>query len=455
MIAIISNDKPESVLDQRLAALTAEEHGDCFAVEYPFCQYYLPGDPELQLLALYEIKSEGGDRSVRISVTDRVAEIKTAIAGGAAGFTELADAFNLAVMNTSAPLLLDTVAIAKPWGQEIWYTGIEERGQSSFVDDRGCSIPIAWLFSAAPSRLSANKERNINLLKILDPLPEEVYGDLYFELHEEKREVYVVTNIDASAWPEGSGAIRFGFNQEVRREYTSDDDFRRAYLAAVQSYEEIRREIDEIFDHERKKQGLALNEPVDAEQLKQWQQQLPESLQSEEAKRRAEMNRFTAVKSLNLGDVVKVPCFTPHALQHGVRTVEFQTPVYERKILAFAQKVLTQDHWDTPEAVELMDLDEPVEDKLEVVESGQHHQLERVVQFADFEVFRLSLAADSDWQFPASGEYGLLMKISGSVQSGGCSLADEQAQFLPAARQPLTIANTGQDDAVLLLAQPR
>src|SRR5690625_7657891 len=53
------------------------------------------------------------------------------------------------------------------------------------------------------------------------PLPVEVVGDLYFELHEEKREVYVVTSIDPQAWPEGIGAIRYGRSEEHTSELQS------------------------------------------------------------------------------------------------------------------------------------------------------------------------------------------------------------------------------------------
>ncbi len=454
MIEILSNDQPESVLDQRLGQLTTPGQTDCFVVEYRFGQYYLPDEPALPLAAVFELKRLDSGVSIRLAVTDRCSDLKSAIAEEA-NVTSLVDGLQLAVFELSAPILLQTVAIAKPWGQEIWYTGVEERGHSRFADESGRSVPMAWLLSAAPARLAANKQRSINLLKILDPLPEEVYGDLYFELHEEKREVYVVTNVDPAAWPDGRGAIRFGFNPEVRKEYGSDEEFRAAYLAAVENYELVRREIDTVFDQQRQAQGIGLNEPVTAEQLKQWHAELTASLQQQEADRRAEMNRFTAVKPLEVGDVVKVPCFTPHALQHGVRTVEFQTPVYERKILAFAQKVLTQAHWDTRDAVSLMNLETPAEEPLEVVEKSDGHQLEKVVQFDDFEVFRLRLSAGSEWDYPVAEDYGLLMKISGSLTSAGVVLNDEQAQFLPARRQPLTLANSGADDAVILLAQPR
>ena len=40
------------------------------------------------------------------------------------------------------PLELETVSIQKPWGQEIWYSGIEKRGVSTVK-----SVPLPWLLS--------------------------------------------------------------------------------------------------------------------------------------------------------------------------------------------------------------------------------------------------------------------------------------------------------------------
>ena len=72
---------------------------------------------------------------------------------------------------------------------------------------------------------------------------------------------------------------------------------------------------------------------------------------SEEKNLRQEMNSFTSMHTLRVGDVISIPTYTPHALQHGVRAIEFQTPHYERQILSFAQKVLTQSDWDTESAI--------------------------------------------------------------------------------------------------------
>ena len=124
-------------------------------------------------------------------------------------------------------------------------------------------IPLPWLLATAPGRLCGGAIEPI-LLKILDPLPEPVFGDLYFELHQQKQEVYVVTAVDQRAWPDGIGAIRFGFDSELRENYRDDQHFLADYFAAVRSYREVRVEIDKLLDAIRLRDGVGLNEPVSA-----------------------------------------------------------------------------------------------------------------------------------------------------------------------------------------------
>jgi hypothetical protein len=97
------------------------------------------------------------------------------------------------------------------------------------------------------------------------------------------------------------------------------------------------------------------------------------------------MDDFTWLKPVSVGDVVQVPRLLPHALQHGVRVVEFQTPVYERKILSFGQRVLTQGHWDTEEAVDQMLLRPPAEKSTEILLREEQGQVERVADAPGFE----------------------------------------------------------------------
>ena len=443
--------RPEEAVEQFLHSADS-----ALTLGYNFTQYYLPGKPLIELLAIF-LKDKDG---LRLLISDKMHEAEAVIAEAGEPLTNQSLSFlslRLAapLFNLEKPLVLEPVSIAKPWGQEIWFTGIEARGQSGFSDG-AYSVPIPWLLSLLPRHLLGTEETGLNLLKILDPLSEPVYGDLYFELHEEKREVYVVTHVDRQSWPGGEGKIRFGFDASVRDAFDGLDEFRSAYLQAVQNYERVRRKIDGIFDQQRLAQGLDLNEPIAASLLKQWHQSLSASLQKEEAALREAMNRFTHLRALREGDVVKVPCLTPHALQHGVRTVEFQTPVYERKILAFGQKVLTQNHWDTEAAVALMSLQSDPDQKLEMLEEGPGICREQVVAFDDFQVQRITLSPGACWQIPMSESYKLLMVVAGELDFGAdaAPLKAEQAALLPAFGMATVIRNCGWEEGIVLLSEP-
>ena len=442
---------PEEAVEQFLHATDS-----ALALRYSFKQYYLSDEPSIELLAIL-LKGQDG---LCLLISDKVDEAEAIIAEVDKPLTHhslrsLSLRLAAPLFNLEKCLALHPVSIAKPWGQEIWFTGIEARGQSGFSDGV-YSVPIPWVLALLPKRLLGTEHGSLNLLKILDPLPEPVYGDLYFELHEEKREVYVVTHVDRQSWPDGEGAIRFGFDASVRDEFDGPDEFRQSYLETVQNYEQVRRMIDRIFDQQRLDLGLDLNQPVEAGLLKQWHKQLTPELQQEEEALREAMNRFTHMQGLREGDVVKVPCLTPHALQHGVRTVEFQTPVYERKILAFGQKVLTQDYWDTTEAVSLMSLQSEVDQQLDVLEEGQGLLREQVVAFDDFQVQRISLSPGACWQIPVTASYKLLMVVAGEIDFGtdAATLKAEQAVLLPALGSPTVITNCGRGDGIVLLSQP-
>jgi hypothetical protein len=184
-------------------------------------------------------------------------------------------------------------------------------------------------------------------------------------LGDARQEVYIVTHIDSQAWPEGIGQIQMGFCQQKRNQYASAIEFKQAYLQTVTDYREVRKTIDECLD------GLS-----------------QELIQQEQSLRNA-MNQFIYHHPLRVGDVVKVPCLTPHSLQHGVRVVEFQTPVYERKILSFGQKVLTQQDWDTEDAMAIAHLDTAHLGVPELIASSSDCRLERIVNFDGFQVQRL------------------------------------------------------------------
>ena len=395
-------------------------------VDFELSQYWLAPAPALQLTALYCLR--GG--RLEVAVTDRrlCGEERCA----ARQFDAWTAQHDLVVAAAGAPLPLLPTAIPKPWGREIWYSGVEERGVCCFGSG-GRRTPIPWLQAVLPEQGAGRPGRALILLKILDPLPQPVSGELYFELHEKKREVYVVIHVDETAWPGGVGYIRYGFNAARLAASGSDEVFRRDYLEAVQSYEAVRRELDEL----------------------PGERVADSALVQRESALRDTMNGFTHLRPLRVGDVVVVPLRLPHALQHGVRTIEFQTPVYERQILSFAQRVVTQDHWDTPAAVEQMLLRPPPEQAFDCLFESAGARVERIVDFPDFEVRRVRIECGGGVLLAPLRDYALAMVVEGTLALAGQVYGAEQAVLLPRAWEGVLSAGKPAQPLTLLLALPR
>ncbi len=318
--------------------------------------------------------------------------------------------------------MLGQVAIPKPWGQEIWYTGMEQRGQSQVLVPGG-RLPLSQYLALAPKML-CNGLTPV-LLKILDPNPASHLGDLYFELHELKQEVYVVTQVDAQAWPSGIGAIRLGINPEVRAKYQDDAALRRDYLKAVQAYEAVRRQLDSALT------DTAIDE------------------QQQEQKLREQMESFIALQPLQVGDVVTVDPWYPHALQHGVRVVELQTPTYERLIISFAQKVLTQDHWDSAQAIEAMSLDTPP-----AQQPSKSGEPRLIANYSDFRAWQVPLEPGQRLELPSTTPYAVAISITGTTSIGELNLEAEQAAFIPGSALPTHLHNQSTSNAQVVLGGP-
>jgi len=437
-LIIFASNHPEGIINQQESILLAENNTRvAFAVQFSFEQYYLTEPKAIELIALIELKKTAKNTSISAAIFPLDSAIKNAIEQLDTTDNDLqifSNNYQTPWLTLSAPLMLEPVKIPKPWGQEIWYTGIEARGQSN-VTAQGFSTPLPWVLSLMPDYLASDSHKKIILLKTLDPLPDEVYGDLYFELHEQKQEVYVVTHIDSRAWKNNIGAIRLGFDEKKRSEFKSDEEFKVAYLNAVSEYEKIRRTIDDLYDIERIKNNISLTSPVDSKILGLWEKQIPQELVEREEQARDYKNSFSAIQSLRIGDVVKVPCYVPHALQHGVRVVEFQTPVFERKILSFAQKVLTQDSWDTQSALEKVQLVTPEQAALVVLSAHEGVLVEEVARFDDFRVISITLAANQQYCVESQNSYGLLMPIGNVcgvlIGDDELSLAAEEVMFIP------------------------
>ena len=460
-----SLSQPEVLIQEQVHALISDgASARCFALVFTHQAYYLPQPTELSLVALVALSLTESRVDIQGAILEDSPLVRQQILNLPAdrqAFAAFASDYQIPWLCFTEPLRLAPVHIAKPWGQEIWYSGIEARGQSA-VTAQGFCTPLPWIMSLMPKALAAGREKDLILLKILDPLAEEVYGDLYFELHDQKQEVYIVTRIDERAWPTGEGAIRLGFNTDLRAQYPDDEAFKRAYLETVSDYRDIRCTIDQLLDQQRLACGIDLSAPVDAQTLITWQRELPPTLVQEELIKRRQMDQFTALHPLRQGDVIKVPCRVPHALQHGVRTVEFQTPVYERKILSFAQKVLTQAEWDTQVALRNIILEANAQPAVDVLHASEQVRIERVVTFDDFEVRRLHLQARQSTLLEATKDYALLMLLSGDVmvhnngstQSALGSAAINVAFFLPASGGEYRV-EAGNSAAIVLLAMPR
>lgn len=383
--------------------------------------------PPEPLAAIYLLEQNG---DLHCSVTNQ--PLEQSASSAREQFRVWQEALQLLVVTPGNPLPLVVTAIAKPWGRELWYTGVEARGVCRFGDDRA-SAPIPWLQAVLPNDAAGTPGRPLVLLKVLDPSPDEVIGDLYFELHAEKREVYVVTHVDSRAWPDGTGYIRYGFCPERIAAAGSEAAFRQAYRNAVAAYEAVRRRIDGVTDPNT----------------------VPSHLREEELRLREAMDAFTYRRPLRVGDVVVVPLNMPHSLQHGVRTIEFQTPVYERKILSFAQRVLTQDHWDTEEAVAVMRLQPPEPAPFERLPAGAGVCCERIVDFEDFEVRRVRIAPGAACRLECDDSYSLVMGVEGRFAVSGVSIGPEQALLLPAGTPAEITADGSAGPLVLLQALPR
>ena len=400
-------------------------HQRLLLVDFDLAQYWLPGRGSLALTAIYYIDELA---RVCVSVTDQALEITCSALAQQYGAWAQQHGFAQVVLGEA--LSLQPTHIAKPWGQEIWFTGVEERGVCTVKRGSG-ETPLPWLQSVMPAEQIGERGKPLILLKILDPVAEPVIGDLYFELHEEKREVYVVTHIDPGAWPTGTGYIRFGFSATKRAQYRGDVEFRAAYLLAVHAYEQVRRQIDE-------------SDPCT----------LSPEIIAREQELRSEMDSYTGMKPLAVGDVVKVPLLTPHSLQHGVRTIEFQTPVYERKILSFGQKVITQNHWDTADAVAQMQIAEPPVDPLEILSNEEGVLIERIVDFSDFEVQRIRLESGRSLENIDIDQYALAIVVEGNLALDGAVYHPEQSLLLPRGWRGTLTSSQPTEPLILLLAYP-
>jgi mannose-6-phosphate isomerase class I len=204
--------------------------------------------------------------------------------------------------------------------------------------------------------------------------------------------------------------------------------------------------------------GISPNQSVAASHLIQWINELSQNIEnkalfSREGELRHVMNGFVEHHPLMVGDVVTIPKFVPHALQHGVRVIEFQTPVYERKILSFTQKVLTQTHWDTEDALGIVDMDFAPLQPPECLIDAPQLLVERIVNFEDFEVRRIQL--DGTYLL-SSNYYSVLIVVQGSLSLNTAGKTNYfeagQALLIPKTENNWSISSAA--PCIFLLASP-
>ena len=392
------------------------------------------------------------------------AKIKKILQTHANPLESLASQQSVAVLSSQHPLFLKTVCIPKPWGFEAWYTGVEKRGVA-LVETATGTTELPYALALFRQAYLKHHPEDLILLKTLNPVAEEVLGDLYLEMHEKKWEVYVVTEIDPQAWPSGEGIIKAGLHPEKIQQYQMQHGERWAecylndFAAHVSAYERLRRSIDQQMDAMRQAHALALDAPLSPEQTQKFLAHLPPQQHDEEKKLRRQVYDFVGDLKVKAGDIIAFPSHQMHSLQHGIRVIEFQTPHYERLIVMFGQKVLTQSHWDTAKALRLMEPGVYQAPPLKVLEKTKTRRVERFVEFPDFSADRITVGTQSDHSDKTGAAYHLLIGVLGEgmlcTSVGESSLLQpKHGWFLPASLGEYTIRNASNAPFVYLKATP-
>ena len=436
---------------------TATDPAEIF-FSFSYRANHLPDEMPLELFALCKF-SHGAQKDLDYAafITENKLQAQ-AISElcESSSFSEIVDSLALTVVHFSEALPLETVDIPKPWGKEIWYTGIEKRGVCTIH-----GMPLPWLsaiypglFSAKPTHFPNSPSDDPILLKILAPSEEEVLGDLYFELHTEKIEVYVITHIDANAWPTGVAKMRYGFDQKKLAAFGTREAFTSAYLAAVDEYKSVRDTIDQTLSSRRVTEGFSQDDILPTDTTIAWQNQLPDALTVKEEALREKMEAFTGTREVVVGDVIEVERLTPHSLQHGIRAIEFQSPHYERFILSFAQKVMTQGHWDTQSAMTLARFDPIIVNPMRTLDASKGTRLEIAADFDSFQVQRLTFAPGAVHRLQNTS-YSMVIGLIGETVLQSKPVAPEQGFFLAPEIKTVILSNQSEGESQVLIALPK
>jgi quercetin dioxygenase-like cupin family protein len=347
-----------------------------------------------------------------------------------------------ALISNREPLRLGVHHVPKPWGREGWYTGIEKRGLSRVVSSTG-ETPLPYALGMFPWPILRRHDRAPILLKTLEPHPDEVLGDLYLEVHEEKWETYVVLEVDRQAWPAGVGFLRAGLAPERIEHYRASHgeswraEVSRDLARRIRVYEQVRNSIDSILEEKLRQQGFDPAQAVPPKLHHELMRTVPAPLREQERAARADVESLLGKIPLRVGDVVALPPGVLHSLRHGIKVVEFQTATYERMIAMFTQKVLTQSHWDTEKAVARMEKAAYTPPIPTPVHAEEGILAERAVSYPQFTVDRVRLDPGRGWMQDTAERYRLLFVVEGNGKlllpgGGERTLAKEDALLIPA-----------------------
>jgi len=414
---------PEELLEAALAEHSGEPR--LLTTRFELVETWHDRAPSRPLAAAWLIDG----RRVSALVTDRVTtftELARQAGAPAERFDALARRCAVPTFRMDQPLPLVPVEVPKAWGREYWYTGIERRGVSE-AGRAGISVPLPWVLALAPKRLAGGWREDPPLLKVLDPLPEPARGELYFEQHRTKREAYVVDSVDPAAWPDGRGGVRLGLAPALRHRH-GDARLRQAFTALVARYERVRQQAD----------GWRAQHPA----------AVPMHLRAREAAARRRVEAFTSVHRVAPGDAIRIPPGLPHALMHGTRVYEFQTPHFERDVVFHAQPVPGQQRWDTRAAMDRAQL--IAKGCVLRASAGDAPRITWIASFPGFQVLRLRPRPAAPLRLPKDAAFGVLVGERGRVHVAEHTLGAGEVALLP--RESLGRALTSDAPASCLIA---
>jgi hypothetical protein len=310
------------------------------------------------------------------------------------GEIPLGDAFLEFDVPLRRPLRLVPVSVPKPWGQEIWHSGVEKRGTSrvELLTPGGLSVQVPLPYVELALEIAQPERRSaLVLLKELDPFDVPYYGELYTEIHLQKSEIYLVTALGPNCCPGGRGFVKLG-TQASPGNATSLETL----SSTLRAFESVRKQVDAQlaaggFDFAAQVASGAIG-PKSLHDAKL--RLVPAELLEQEKQAYSAVSRLFRLHEIGVGDIVRVPTHLPHALQPGVRVIEFQTPHYERMILSSNQKVMTQEAWDIDSGIPLIAADDggAADAAITKADSQTGEHVARIVAFDGLDVLEIRLA---------------------------------------------------------------